>query len=290
MRVGRRQVPDERFFQRRPMIERPVANARMYGVAPGAVAAWRALFGHVAERSRVALEIIDHAFPAKLSELWARADLGCTFICGWPYSRGVADVIPIAAPVVADARAGGRPVYWTDIVVRADNPATMLEDLRGQTIAYTVEDSQSGFNALRHFLRGVPGPKPVFAREHGPVFTPRRAIEAVISGEADAGPVDSYAHALLQLYAPELTDRVRVIAQTASTPCPLLVASAGLDAGRVAALRGAFLRLHDDLAARPLLSALGLRGFAEPLPSDAYFQMEAIAAEAKALGLHRLEI
>ena len=272
------------------MIERPIANARMYGVAPGAVAAWRALFGHVAMRSGVALEIIDHAFPAPLAELWARPDLGCAFICGWPYIRGVTDLIPIAAPVIDDPRAEGKPVYWTDIVVRADDPATSLEDLRGRTIAYTVEDSQSGFNALRHFLLGVPGPKPVFAREFGPVFTPHRSIEAVIAGDADAGPVDSYAHALLMLHAPELTDRVRIIARTAPTPCPLLVASAGLDAVHVAALRGVFLHLHDDVVARHLLSALALQGFAEPLPRNAYFQTERVAADAEALGIHRLEI
>ena len=272
------------------MIGRPVANARMYGVAPGAVSAWRALFQHVAMRSGVALEIIDHPFPAKLAELWARPDLGCAFICGWPYIRGVADLIPIAAPVIDDPRAEGQPVYWTDIVVRTDDPATSLQDLQGRTIAFTAEDSQSGFNALRHFLRDAPKQKPVFAREFGPVFTPRRSIDAVIAGDADAGPVDSLAHTLLRLHAPELAEQVRIIAQTAPTPCPLLVASAGLDDGRVAALRKVFLHLHDDVVARHLLSALALQGFAAPLPRDAYFQMEQTSRDAEALGIRRLEI
>jgi ABC-type phosphate/phosphonate transport system substrate-binding protein len=272
------------------MIGRPVANARMYGVAPGAVAAWRALFGHVADRSGVALEILDHAFPAPLAALWARPDLGCAFMCGWPFVRGVTDVVPVAAPVIDDPRAEGRPVYWTDLVVLADDPARSLEDLRGRIVAYTVEDSQSGFNAVRHFLRGVEGKKPIFAAAFGPVFTPRRSIEAVISGDADAGPVDSYAYALLQLHAPELTDRVRIIARTAPTPCPLLVASAGLDAGRLGALREAFVNLHDDDRAQGLLAPLALRGFAEPLPRDAYFQMERDAADAEMLGIHRVEV
>lgn len=265
-----------------------IANARMYGVAPGAVAAWRALFGRVAERSGVALEVIDHAFPAPLMDLWTRADLACAFICGWPYIRGVADVVPIAAPVMSDAAAGGRPVYWTDIVVRADDPARSLDDLRGRTVAYTVEDSQSGFNALRHFLRARGGER-VFGAEFGPVFTPRRVIEAVIAGDADAGPVDSFAHALLKLHAPEVAAGVRTIARTDPTPCPLLVASAGLDGVTVAALREGFVGLADDPGSWGLLRALALRGFAAPQPRTDYLAMEMSAREAEAAHVRRLE-
>jgi hypothetical protein len=61
-----------------------VASARMSAVAPSARAAWRALFEAVSRRSRVALEIIEHAFPASLNDLWTRDDLGCAFMCGWP--------------------------------------------------------------------------------------------------------------------------------------------------------------------------------------------------------------
>ncbi len=260
----------------------------MYGAAPMAVAAWRALFERVSERSGVPLEVIDHAFPAALSDLWKRPDLGCAFMCGWPYVRGVADVIPIAAPVMSDVRAADRPVYWTDIVVREDDPARSLEDLQGRTVAYTVEDSQSGFNAVRHFLRQRGGGR-LFGREFGPVFTPRRAIESVIARDADAGPVDSFAHALLKLHAPKLTAKVRTIAQTDPTPSPLLVASADLDNIRAAALREAFIGLADDPASESLLRALALRSFSAPLPRDAYLAMDAAARDAEADGIHRLE-
>eukprot|EP01037_Dinobryon_pediforme_P002726 gene2726-2765_t len=261
----------------------------MYGVAPGAVAAWRALFEHVAARSGVGLEIIDHAFPAPLADLWSRDDLGCTFICGWPYVHRSEHLVPVAAPVMDDPLAAGRPVYWTDLVVRADDPAVSLEDLRGRTIAFTVEDSQSGFNAVRHYLRGLPGVKPVFGREFGPVFTPLRSIEAVISGDADVGPVDSTAHALLMLHAPELAEQVRIVAQTAPTPCPLLVASRSVDAAVVEALRATFLQLADDATARHLLFSLGLQGFAEPLPLAEYRRLEEDALDAVSHGITRLE-
>lgn len=173
-------------------------------MAAGAAEAWRALFARAAVRSGVRLNVVDHAYPAPLIELWTRPDLGCAFMCGWPFVRGVADVVPVAAPVLADARAAGRPVYWTDLVVRADSAARGIEDLQGQRVAYTVRDSQSGFNALRHHLRSSPGAKPLFGAEVGPVFTPRRTIETVVDRRAEATPVDSIAHALLQLHDPGL--------------------------------------------------------------------------------------
>jgi hypothetical protein len=59
-----------------------VANARMYSINPAAATAWKELFGWLAQEAGVDLRVIDHAFPAPLSELWSRPDLGCGFICG----------------------------------------------------------------------------------------------------------------------------------------------------------------------------------------------------------------
>src|SRR5712692_6703557 len=44
------------------------------------------------------------------------------FVCGLPYvdfeRRGRAPAIPIAAPVLQGRRYGGRPVYFSDVIVR----------------------------------------------------------------------------------------------------------------------------------------------------------------------------
>jgi ABC-type phosphate/phosphonate transport system substrate-binding protein len=110
-----------------------VANARMYSVNPPAAAAWKQLFAWVAERSGVPLEAIDHGFPAPLSELWARPDLGAAFMCGFPFVRSANRPRPVAAPIPAGARYGGRPVYVTDLVVRADSAFQTIEDTFGAT-------------------------------------------------------------------------------------------------------------------------------------------------------------
>lgn len=62
-----------------------VANARMYSVNPAVAGAWKSMFGWLSEQSGVQLDVIDHAFPAPLSELWSRADIACVFMCGFPF-------------------------------------------------------------------------------------------------------------------------------------------------------------------------------------------------------------
>lgn len=256
-----------------------VANARMYSVTPEAAAAWTALFRHLAARTGVALQVVDHPPPAPIDALWQREDLLCAFMCGWPWARGGARMQVLAAPVPSDV---GRPEYRSDVVVRRDSPARSLADLGGATLGYTVLGSQSGFSALRHHLRTHPGPG--FGALAGPLVSPRRSMEAVAEGRADAAPIDSYAHALLRRHLPSLTDRVRILFSTAPTPIPLLVASPGADPAQVAALRAALIGTTDPA----LLAPLCLSGFAMPAAPAAYAAMEEAARAAEAAGIHDL--
>lgn len=116
---------------------RLVANARMYAVNPETAAAWSALFEHVAARSGIQLDVITHAAPAPLEELWRRDDLGLAFICGYPFATGMFLVQPVAAPVLLSG--DGHPHYATHLVVRADGNIATLADSFGQRLGWTVE-------------------------------------------------------------------------------------------------------------------------------------------------------
>ena len=74
-------------------------NARMYAVTPAVEAAWRALLEHVARDAQVELDYVAYPAPQPLEELWARADLGAVFMCGFPLALHLARVVPLAAPV-----------------------------------------------------------------------------------------------------------------------------------------------------------------------------------------------
>jgi ABC-type nitrate/sulfonate/bicarbonate transport system substrate-binding protein len=55
----------------------------------------------------------------------------------------------LAAPLPAGARYGGKPIYFSDVVVRRDSPYQTFADLRGVTWGYNEPGSQSGYNVVR---------------------------------------------------------------------------------------------------------------------------------------------
>lgn len=242
-----------------------VANARMYAVTPAVEAHWRDLLVAIGRAAGLDLDYAEHRAPTPLDALWARDDLGLAFMCGWPFANLHPHVQPVAAPIPAIS--GGRPAYWTDLVVDAARDLRTLEAAAGLRVGWTVEHSQSGFRAVRRHL-DMPGEaaRPAWI---GPLVTPRRVAEAVLAGEIDLGPLDSYWHALLVLHEPETAGRLRVVASTRPTPLPLLVASAAVDPAIVAGLREAAVASADAPSLRPAFEALGLAGFA-PATRAAY--------------------
>jgi len=243
-----------------------VANARMYAVTPAVRDLWAALFARVSRLSGVDLTYVDHAAPAPLDDLWSRPDLGLAFACGYPFATGAFPLRPVAAPVARGERYGGRPVYATDLVGRADGRARRLEETFGGRIGWTVAHSQSGFNAVRSYLAAIGAPS--YREAVGPLVTPRRVIEAVLEGRIDVGPLDSFFHDLLARHEPDLAARLRTLATTPLTPMPLLAASAGIPDETVERLRRALLGIDRDEAASPLLEALSLSGFAPVQAAD----------------------
>jgi len=264
---------------------RLVANARMYAATADAAAAWNALFQWLSQASGVDLDVIDHGFPKPMAELWQRGDLGCVFMCGRPRRRADPRPVPLAAPVSAAAGYGGEPRYWSNLVVRADGPIHSLEDSFGGRLGYTVEESQSGFSALRHhLLRWRTPQRPRLYRDSiGPLHTPRGVVRALLAGEIDIGPLDSYAFDLMLQDPDDPAHGLRAVASTEPAPIPILVASPGLGPGTAERLRTALLASADDPAVRPILDRLLLERFA-PVDAARYDILERWEEEAIASG------
>jgi ABC-type phosphate/phosphonate transport system substrate-binding protein len=262
-----------------------IANARMYAVTAAVEASWRALLAHVAVDAGVRLDYLPYPAPRPLEDLWSRPDLAAVFMCGFPVALGLAPVIPLAAPIPRLEWAGGRAVYRTDLIVRADAPYRTLEDTFGGRAGWTVAHSHSGFNAFRHHLLGYRSPaRPALYREmSGNLVTARKVLDSVRDGLIDVGPLDAYWHALLARHAPELTRGVRTLASTASAPMPAFVAAAHVPAEVVARVRAAFLAAAARPWFAPLAEPLLLEGFAE-VSVETFAPLLEWDREAKAAG------
>lgn len=115
------------------------------------------------------------------------------FMCLPPYRRLVAlDPSPIrlvdAAPVPADPRCGGRPVYFAELVVRTGSEHSCLRDLDGRLVACNDAESLSGSVALTEALDRLDGRVAV---ERAYTGSHHASLAALAAGEVDAAVVDS---------------------------------------------------------------------------------------------------
>lgn len=248
----------------------PVANARMYSATPSVKADWKQLLAWALARANLPWDVIDYDAPAPLSVLWARDDLGLAMMCGLPFAQRTQRPTLVAAPLPSPARYGGKPVYFTDIVVRSDAPYRILEDTFGGVVGYTLADSMSGGVALRCHLepyRTQQAPR-LYRKAVGELLNARSVIEALLAGTIDVGPLDSCYHDLLKRNDPGFASRVRVVASTAAMPIPPLIATAALSESDLSRLQQALLAVPASPELASVLERLQLRGFALVNPAD----------------------
>lgn len=177
-------------------------------------------------------------------------------ICGLQYveeadDRGV-PLVPMAAPVPAGERYGGKPVYLTELVVRHDSRYQTLEELGGARWAYNEPTSQSGFGIMAYALaeRGLTLGFFEDCIESGSHLT---SLGLLLAGEADVATIDSTVLELEFVRHPALRGQVRCIESLGPSPAPPIAASAGVPAELRARLRQMMASLHTYAEGRRLL-------------------------------------
>jgi phosphonate transport system substrate-binding protein len=213
-----------------------------------------------------------------------QADLGV--ICGLPYvwlaARRPPPVEALAAPVLHGARYGGRPVYYSDVIVRHDSPIGSVEELRGRSWADNEPASHSGHTVTLYSLVTM-GARPGFL---GPVVEAgfhQRAIRLVASGSVDAAAIDSQVLAIELRDHPRLADGLRVIDVFGPSTIQPVVAASRLPAALKDQVREILVTLAGDSAARPML-AYGLIERFAPVGDAAYDDIRAMLATIETAG------
>ncbi len=172
-----------------------------------------------------------------------QADVG--FLCSPSYlylsslERPSVELVP-AGLVFSDPRTAGRPVYFSEVIVRRSDEASSLADLRGRVWGFNDRCSLSGyFSALQQVEHCEPSGE-FFARM---VCTGSHwsSIESVLDGGIDGAAIDS--NALQNYYAvrPSLREELRVVESLGPFPIQPIVVRSGdapLRDGIAAALLG----------------------------------------------------
>ena len=136
------------------------------------------------------------------------------FVCSLPYitydRAGLAPAVPIAAPVLAGSRYGGKPVYFSDVIVNRDSPFNSFLDLRDRSWAYNEPLSQSGYGITRYHLVSLGETDGFFSRVVESGFH-NLSIEMVRSGEIDGSAIDSQVLGIHTRDKPELLNELRIV-------------------------------------------------------------------------------
>lgn len=188
------------------------------------------------------------------------------FVCSVPYlliaDAGRIKMEVIAAPVLIGDRYGDRPIYFSDVVVRADSRLERFVDLRGARWAYNEAFSHSGYMVVWHHLLSIGEDRRFFGRMVEAGFHDR-ALAMVANGDVDAAAIDSQVLAIELRDRPELAEKVRTIGTIGpSTIQPVVVSSSRLTADERRSIADVLIGAADDPRARPRMDAAFVARFA----------------------------
>jgi len=229
-------------------------------LAPNMLSVYAFVAGYVAERLGVTTEL---TVGASYDEVAERMDVG--FLCGLAYVELVRDGLcpmePIAAPVLGAQRYAGRPIYYSDVIVRHDSPFQSFADLRGRSWSFNEPYSHSGYGIARYHLVRLGETNGYF----GAVIEAgwhERSIRLVCAGEVDASAIDSQVLAVALRDRPELAGQLRVLDSLGPSTIQPVVAARHLPASLKDELRAVLLEMGCDPVARARLAHGLVQGFA----------------------------
>lgn len=193
------------------------------------------------------------------------------FVCSLPYvmfqRAGVDVAVPVAAPVLQGERYGGRPVYFSDVIVARESRYLSFADLRGATWAYNEPLSQSGYGITRYTMvqRGLTGGFFGAVVEAG---FHQVAIRLVADGEVDASAIDSQVLAVELRDHPDLASRLRVIDVLGPSTIQPVAVSRRVEPGVRERIQQVLVSMQDDARMRRELAVGLIERFVPVGPRD----------------------
>jgi ABC-type phosphate/phosphonate transport system substrate-binding protein len=255
---------------------------------PWTAAANDAVWGALSERLRAA------GLPAPTT-LTRDADLTCIWssqylvfgqTCGYPYITSLDRSVTLVATPIYDCPGCVGAAYRSFVIAGAADDRRELADFQGSRAAINGRDSNSGMNLFRVLIAPIASGKPFF-REVIVSGSHAASLELVASGDAEIAAIDCVTFRLLQRGRPELTSKVRIVAESPSSPGLPFVIANSLARTYLQPLRAALAEVLADPALAPARRALGLVG-AQVIDAAGYaaiaeFERSAIATGYPAL-------
>lgn len=250
-------------------------------LAPNMLGVYRFVARYVSKKLCCATEL---RIGSCYEQLASEVDVG--FVCGLPYVEFIRrqttlNIEPIAAPVLGGERYGGKPIYFSDVIVHRDSRFSSFADLRGCTWSYNERQSQSGYGIVSYHLACLGETSGYFGRTVNAGFH-EHSIRLVAAGEVHASSIDSQVLAIALRNSPRLAASVRVIDSLGPSTIQPVIVARRLPAPLRADLQSVLLEMGSDHEARAVLA----RGFIDrfvPVTDDTYDDIRAMRDVAESV-------
>jgi ABC-type phosphate/phosphonate transport system substrate-binding protein len=194
-------------------------------------------------------------------DTWRHPSLLFGQACEYPLARSHRRPLQVVATPSYQAPGCASGTYCSAIVVRADDRAASLDDLRNRVCVVNEPDSNSGMNLLRAALASRARASRFFSStlvSH----SHRQSLIQVAAGSADVAAIDCVTLAHLSRFEPALVAQVRILDRTPSSPCLPFVTSHLTSDATLQALRTALVDIMLDSSLSPVRKSLLLDGMA----------------------------
>ena len=255
-------------------------------LAPNIMPVYEAVTAEVGRRLGVETELFietDYAACAK-------DENEVCFVCSLPYvefeRQGISPAVPIAAPVLRGDRYGGKPIYFSDVIVHRDSPFQSFLDLRGHSWAYNEPLSHSGYGITRYHLLEIGETSGFFSGVIEAGFH-ESSMRLVAAQEVDASAIDSQVLAVAMRDDPSLARTLRIIDALGPSTIQPVAVSKRVPVRQRREIQEVLTTMHEDPALRERL-ALGMVERFVPVDASSYDDIRMMRDACEAAGFSQI--
>ncbi len=209
----------------------------------------QSVVAYLAKRMTSQVILVDEPGWAEREAHFDEGRIQVCWICGLPYvwkaDQNPSEIELLAAPVMRDERYRGMPVYFSEVVVRADSPYRRFEDMRGAVWAFNEPGSHSGYNIARARLAAIKSPE-AFFKQTIMSGSHEASLAGILAGRFDGSAIDSIVLELFLRNHPQRRSELRTLEILGPSPIPPLVIHRSVPEEVRAELRHRLLHMHTD--------------------------------------------
>ncbi len=205
------------------------------------------------------VQLVQRRTYEEITSLLLSGQLNAAWICGYPFVQYREQLSLVAVPIW-----NGKPLYQSYLIMPKGRGAKGIDDLRGDTHAFSDPNSNSGYLVTAALLAARKLRPNQFFRQTFFTYGHRNVVRAVASGLAQSGSVDGYVWDVMASLEPALTAKTEVASKSELLGFPPIACVKSQESSEeVKVLHQALVTMASDPEGREVLSLLKLDGFSD---------------------------